>query len=388
MCDSLRIVQLNLAYDHRLRTSGELLKQYHTLTGLSRALATAGAHVQIIQRFSTDDSVQHDGLAYYFVRDDAPAMPDPWHSLTRSVDWVARAKPDIVHVNGLMFPGVVRTLRDVLPQKVAIVLQDHSGHVPRLRAWPVKRWERARWRSAFEVVDAVTFTAAELGERWHEVGLPREVPVLEIPEASTFFVPVERNWARERTGINGEPALLWVGRLDANKDPTTVLAGIERALPRIPECRCGMIYSGADLIDQVESYCAGSERLRDRVVMLGSVPHERLPDYYSAADIFVSGSHHEGSGYALIEAMACGLTPCVTDIPAFRALVGSSGVRWPTQQSDACAAALVELAQRDHVSERSLVRKHFERTLSWEVIGERTVAAYATLVRRRAAAVE
>ena len=122
--------------------------------------------------------------------------------------------------------------------------------------------------------------------------------------------------------------------------------------------------------------------------MLGSIPHERLPDYYSAADIFVSGSHHEGSGYALIEAMACGLTPCVTDIPAFRALVGGSGIRWPTQQSEACAAALVDLAQRDLVSERSLVRRHFERTLSWKVIGERTVAAYETLVRRRAAPVE
>ena len=58
---------------------------------------------------------------------------------------------------------------------------------------------------------------------------------------------------------------------------------------------------------------------------LGRLPHERLAAYYSAADIFVSGSHREGSGYALIEAMACGAIPCVTDIPSFRAITGGCG---------------------------------------------------------------
>ena len=41
-----------------------------------------------------------------------------------------------------------------------------------------------------------------------------------------------------------------------------------------------------------------------------------------AADLFVLGSHREGSGYSLIEALACGLPPVVTDIHAFRTLTG------------------------------------------------------------------
>ena len=47
-----------------------------------------------------------------------------------------------------------------------------------------------------------------------------------------------------------------------------------------------------------------------------------MPNYYGAADVFVSGSHSEGSGYALIEAMSAGVVPVVTDIPSFRAIAG------------------------------------------------------------------
>ena len=37
--------------------------------------------------------------------------------------------------------------------------------------------------------------------------------------------------------MQGDPAMLWVGRLDANKDPLTVLAGFEQALAAIPAQR-------------------------------------------------------------------------------------------------------------------------------------------------------
>ena len=45
--------------------------------------------------------------------------------------------------------------------------------------------------------------------------------------------------------------------------------------------------------------------------------------FYSAADLFVVGSHHEGSGYSLMEACACGAMPVVTDIPTFRLLTAA-----------------------------------------------------------------
>ena len=51
-----------------------------------------------------------------------------------------------------------------------------------------------------------------------------------------------------------------------------------------------------------------------------------MTTFYSAADLFVVGSHHEGSGYALMEACACGAVPVVTGIPTFRLLTGSGSI--------------------------------------------------------------
>jgi glycosyltransferase involved in cell wall biosynthesis len=71
-----------------------------------------------------------------------------------------------------------------------------------------------------------------------------------------------------------------------------------------------------------------SEILKSSVTLHGRVAHDEMPNFYGAADLFVSGSHSEGSGYALIEAMASGVVPVVTDIPSFRSIVGNCGRRW------------------------------------------------------------
>ena len=56
-----------------------------------------------------------------------------------------------------------------------------------------------------------------------------------------------------------------------------------------------------------------------------------------AADLFVLGSHREGGSSALVEAMATGRTPVVTDIPSSRALTGNGAVGelWPCGDSRA-----------------------------------------------------
>jgi glycosyltransferase involved in cell wall biosynthesis len=56
--------------------------------------------------------------------------------------------------------------------------------------------------------------------------------------------------------------------------------------------------------------------LEDKVKMLGKLPNAELPRYFSAADIYVSPSHVDGSSVSLMEALAMALPALVTDIPA------------------------------------------------------------------------
>src|SRR5207247_434398 len=129
--------------------------------------------------------------------------------------------------------------------------------------------------------------------------------------------------------VPARTALLWVGRLNANKDPLTVLDGFERSLGALPAATVTMIYTAEDLLPAVRERIERSAVLKERVRLVGTVPHARLPEFYSAADMFVLGSHREGSGYALMEACACGAVPVVTDIPTFRLLTGGVvGALW------------------------------------------------------------
>jgi glycosyltransferase involved in cell wall biosynthesis len=382
----VRIVQVNLASDPELREPDRLLESYHTLTGLSDALSAAGATVHVVQRFSSEARITRANVVYQFVHDGPPGTPGPWTSFPRVVSAVHDAAPDVVHVNGLMFPGMVRALRQRVSGSCAIVLQDHSGLVPRRSWWPFGRGGASAWRRAFAAVDACTFTARELARRWYAVGLDEAAPIFEIPEASTHFTAIDRRQAQRWTGLSGEPAILWVGRLDHNKDPLTVLDALEHVLPAFSAAQVLMVvpadveHPRAHPRHEIALRLASSDAFAGRVTIVGPLLHQEMPAYYSAADIFISGSHHEGSGYALIEAMACGCSPCVTDIPAFRALSGGCGAMWRAGDADACAAALRDLATRDRQRERRIVRERFEQAMSWEVIGRRTLELYSTVL--------
>jgi glycosyltransferase involved in cell wall biosynthesis len=123
------------------------------------------------------------------------------------------------------------------------------------------------------------------------------------------------------------------------------------------------------------------ERLSGRVHLLGAWAHARIEQLLRAADFLVSGSHIEGSGYAVIEALACGTSPLVTDIPSFRKLTrnGEVGGLVPVGDAAAMAERVVEWSARPRDPLRRAARQHFERELSFAVLGTRLRDAYMAL---------
>jgi glycosyltransferase involved in cell wall biosynthesis len=170
--------------------------------------------------------------------------------------------------------------------------------------------------------------------------------------------------------------VLWVGHLDANKDPLAVVEGVARAALRLPGLQLWCAFGNATLLPDVEALVRAHPQLDGRVHLLGSVPHARIETLMRAADVFVSGSRAESCGYALLEALACGATPVVTDIPAFRALTGGAvGRLWPAGDVPRFADALVEAWSRP--PSRAAIRGHFDAHLSFAAVGRRWAHAYA-----------
>ena len=377
---SAHAVQVSLFVDPAGRDGESLLHEWHTLPGVAAGAARAGARVTIVQAATRRETLVRDGVTYEFV-DDSRALqhrlPGGIGMLTpssRLVHVVRSLKPDLIHLHGLVFPIAVWRLARAL-RGIPLMIQDHAAHLPH-------GLQRVIWRKVANSVDAVAFTTREQALTFYEAGVfPPRTKLFEILEGSSFFTPGDSGPARKLSGVGGDPCVLWVGRLDSNKDPLTALDAFAHAAELLPDARMWCVYREAPLLNSVRERIASSPLLSERVTLLGARPYDQMEELYRASDFLVQASHFEGSGFAALESMACGTPALLTDIPSFRRITndGKAGSVTPVGDSGALADAMVQWAARDRMLSRQTAREWFERALSFDSIGRDLRSAYETL---------
>jgi glycosyltransferase involved in cell wall biosynthesis len=376
----LRVVHVGFYADVERREPEELLSAWPTLLGVAAGLVRAGVETTIVQASAHRQHFERDGVTCHFVDDDRAMPVRPRGRLpivrrpSRLLERVASRSPDVLHVNGFQYPVAIRQLARAVPG-VPIIVQDHYSSAP-------SGWRGPAWRIVAPRLAGVAFTAREQATPFVASGaLSRRTPVFEVFEGSSTFTPGDVSEARRATGLHGDPCLLWTGRLNARKDPLTALAAFERAATRLPNARLWCCHGAAPLLDVVRARIAESSVLSQRVTMLGTVPHADMERLFRAADFFLQTSLDEGCSYSIIEALSCGATPLVTDIPASRRTVGDAGALTPVRDVEALAAAIVAWASRSRGELRLAARLRFEQALSFDVIGRDLRAVYESVTR-------
>jgi glycosyltransferase involved in cell wall biosynthesis len=381
--DGLRVVYAAPEPDALGRSPDALFEAWFSLRDVTRAVAAAGAEVTAVLAAVYDATVVREGVTYDFVR--VPLRTGLRSRLGRWATrldhrWIARvraARPDVIHFNGLGFPRHIKALAKALPD-VPILVQDHADGLP-------GPWTRGLHARGLARAAGVAFTAADQALPFVGAGLLGQVAqIFEIPESSSDFTPGDPLGARRETGLYGDPCLLWLGNLDENKDPMTVLAAVARAAERLPDLQLWCAFRHQTLLAEVRARLAEDPALSERIHLIGAQRRDRVETLLRAADFLVQGSHREGSGYAVIEALACGVTPLITNIPSFRALTGEGAVGGLFEPGDDLALAdlLVCFAARDRDDLRDRARRHFDAHLSFEIVGRSLVDAYRALVAR------
>ena len=331
--------------------------------------------VSVIQAAACDARLARHGVDYHFTHAGAMAsLADRSHHYARLLREI---KADVLHVHGLGFAEQAFAISQCLPQ-LPLLFQDHADRPPRW--W----WRRQSWRRWYAAASGVAFTASALAEPFTRARLFGPMTQLfAIPESSSRFVPGSRSDARTASGLHGDPCVLWVGHLATGKDPLTVLDGVAQASLALPGIQLWCAFGNAPLLDEVQRRMDRDPRLTGRVHLLGKVAHPRIQTLMQAADLFVSGSHAESCGYALLEALASGATPVVTDIPSFRALTddGRIGQLWSPGDATGLAQALVRASVARLSTAR--VRAHFDTALSFAAVGKQWANAYAQVLDGR-----
>jgi glycosyltransferase involved in cell wall biosynthesis len=371
----LHVVQINFLPPPRDLSAAEVFAHWPSLTDIPEIVASSGLRVSVVQAAHHCEWIRRGGVDYHFTNIHGVNAPaERGHHFASVINGI---QADVLHVHGLGFASDAFAIAYYLP-RLPILFQDHADRPP--RRW----WRRLQWRRWYASAAGVAFTTDELAHPFVAARMfGPDTLRFAIPESSSRFMPGDRAQARADTGLHGDPCVMWIGHLNAGKDPRTVLAGVAQAISDLPGLQLWCAFGSAPLLAEVQQRIAHDPRLAGRVHLLGKVPHVRIERMLQAADMFVAGSLAESCGYALLEAMACGATPVVTDIPSFRRLTGNGriGTLWPCGDSTRLATALVDMAQNRQAPAQ--VRAHFDQALSFAAVGRQWASAYEQLLERR-----
>jgi len=275
-----------------------------------------------------------------------------------------RVGPDLYHAIDLRLPGSspcpwIVTLHDLIPW---------SWGGPRMRGERLRFWLGRRLLKRAAAVIAVSRTTADDAARLGGVS-PDRVHV--IPEAADpAFTPRPSAGERVTARFGLRPGyLLFVGALDARKDPTSLLRAWEVARLSDPELQLAL---AGDPGAQAPAEMRGAHRL-------GRVDQDALADLYTAAGCLVFPSRYEGFGLPCLEAMACGCPVAAYRNSSLPEVVGPAGSLVDDGDADALGrAAAAMLTERDRWRKAGLERA---RTFTWKKTAQQTIAAYESLLR-------
>jgi glycosyltransferase involved in cell wall biosynthesis len=112
-----------------------------------------------------------------------------------------------------------------------------------------------------------------------------------------------------------------------------------------------------------------------KIRFVGFVPDERLPSYYSAADLAIFPSHL-GFGMPTLEAMACG-TPTIAGKSLDAIVLGDASVLVEPGNVEELSQTMLRVLNNEDLR-KQLIRKGLEkaRSLTWENTVERTLRVY------------
>jgi L-malate glycosyltransferase len=249
-------------------------------------------------------------------------------------------------INALRYPSaafsLLRLVRDFRPQVVNAHFVPGYGFlaalVPFARPLVVSAWgsdiligarkgflHRTRAKFVLGRAKLVTCDGAVLAGALEELGVDSS-RILNVPMGIDpgLFYPTESQESDEK-----KIGIVSLRRLEPLYDVATLLraAALLRVSGRNFECR---VVGDGSQRRELEKVTADLF-LQERVTFTGTLPVEEVAGTLRRADIYVSCSHSDSTSVSLLEAMATGLLPVVTDIPGNREWIehGRNGLLFP-----------------------------------------------------------
>lgn len=240
------------------------------------------------------------------------------------------------------------------------------------------------------MVDTVSVASAELRRRAVRLGVPEEriwdSPVgvdldLFPPRQATASRELRQSlWPHEEA--DGIPVLVYVGQLEVASFAEQALAVVAKLHRPV---RLLVVGGGSRLRElRIKAWSMG---IADRVSFTDYVPHDRVSDYVSLADIALAPLEDTmvtrcKSPLKVVEYMASGVPVVGSDVGEVPRMLSGCGTTVPPRDTTAMAEAVERLLE-DETGRRELAglaRRKAEQLFSWTRIVDNLLQAYQTAI--------
>jgi glycosyltransferase involved in cell wall biosynthesis len=156
------------------------------------------------------------------------------------------------------------------------------------------------------------------------------------PYGVAVATELNRAWSRDPSPLT----LAFAGRLvQEQKRIADLVPLVENLFGRSVDFRLRIAGSGSEEGQLRSQFEALGPDAQAKVEFVGRIPQDQMPAFWRAADIGILVSDYEGTSIAMLESMAHGCVPVVTDVSGTRAVIRDGQNGFAVRTGDMCAMA-------------------------------------------------
>jgi D-inositol-3-phosphate glycosyltransferase len=223
----------------------------------------------------------------------------------------------------------------------------------------------------------------------------RKLTIIPPGVDASHFYPIPSDEAKMVVGLKPDARMiLFVGRIEPLKGVDTLIRAMVCLKLNDPEVRVHLAIIGGEPEAsplQMSAEMARLQKLCDElaldqtVVFMGKRDQDKLPYYYSAAEVLVMPSHYESFGMVALEAMACGTPVIASEVGGLGFLVhnGETGYTIPDGDPDVLCEKLSMLLNdaslRKAMGQRAA---QYAQSYTWDKIAAQIMNVYQALLNK------
>jgi len=335
-----------------------------------------------LEKFQKGRLINYYGIPDNVTVTPTPILYGPWNSHQRKLgDWhfkivsnIIQKKSisfDFIHAHFLWSSGYVAAK---LKEKydVPLVVTAHGYDIYSL---PFKD---AIWRETIENIlnaaDAIITVSQSNLVCIKKLDVSTPVTVIPNGFRSDLFYPRDSYECRKTLSLpQNKKIILTVGNLEPIKGQAYLIEAIRKISRERKDVLCVIVGSGklhTSLQRQIRSL-----ELEGDILLVGGKPHDEIPLWMNACDIFVLPSLKESFGIVQIEAMACGKPVIATRNGGSEEVITSDEYGLLVEPANIENLAKSILLALDHKWDMEAILRHAER-FTWETLVDEITEIY------------